>query len=89
MQLLDNIIYINDIASNIEKKTASRSLKEIFIYSATSDTNNAFNNRSSSIEITEVSVCLSRISLHHDIPVARLNGLNGPVLIFAMVGRLL
>lgn len=87
MQLLDNIIYINDIASNIEKKTASR--KEIFIYSATSDTNNAFNNRSSSIEITEVSVCLSRIRLHHDIPVARLNGLNGPVLIFAMVGRLL
>lgn len=87
MQLLDNIIYINDIASNIEKKTASR--KEIFIYSTTSDTNNAFNNRSSSIEITEVSVCLSRIRLHHDIPVARLNGLNGPVLIFAMVGRLL
>lgn len=87
MQLLDNIIYINDIASNIEKKTASR--KEIFIYSATSDINNAFNNRSSSIEITEVSVCLSRIRLHHDIPVARLNGLNGPVLIFAMVGRLL
>lgn len=87
MQFLDNIIYINDIASNIEKKTASR--KEIFIYSATSDTNNAFNNRSSSIEITEVSVCLSRIRLHHDIPVARLNGLNGPVLIFAMVGRLL
>lgn len=87
MQLLDNIIYINDIASNIEKKTASR--KEIFIYSATSDINNAFNNRSSSIEITEVSVCLSRIFLHHDIPVARLNGLNGPVLIFAMVGRLL
>lgn len=85
MQLLDNIIYINDIAS--KKKTASR--KEIFIYSATSDTNNAFNNRSSSIEITEVSVCLSRIFLHYDIPVARLNGLNGPVLIFAMVGRLL
>lgn len=85
MQLLDNIIYINDIASNIEKKLH----REIFIYSTTSDTNNAFNNRSSSIEITEVSVCLSRIRLHHDIPVARLNGLNGPVLIFAMVGRLL
>lgn len=78
MQRSDNIeIYIyTRYTFGYRKKKLHRAKKYLFIPPHRINTNNAFNNRSDPVEITGISVCLSRIRLRYDIPVARLNGLN-------------